>query len=163
MNKILNWDELFMSMAILFSRRSKDPSTQVGAVIVSPSNNVLGCGYNGMVSIENNDEKFPWFKDAENYEDQKYLYVVHSEVNAIINAQGKDLTGSTIYVTLFPCNECAKLIVQSKIKKVVYLSDKYSGYINFSSSRTILEKCNIELVHYVPEMKELVINYDGYL
>ena len=118
----INWDEYFMGVALLAARRSKDPNTQVGACIVNQENIILSTGYNGF-PIGCSDDEFPWDRDSE---DTKYPYVVHAELNAILNAHGRSLRGAKIYVALFPCNECAKAIIQSGIKEVIYLSDKYA-------------------------------------
>ena len=115
----INWDEYFMGIAMLAARRSKDPSTQVGACIVSPDNIIISTGYNGMPKGCSDDE-FPWDRTGE---DTKYPYVVHAELNAILNANGRDLRGSRLYVALFPGNECAKAFIQSGVKVVRYLSD----------------------------------------
>jgi dCMP deaminase len=120
----LSWDEYFMGVAYLSSLRSKDDSSQVGACIVNQKNRIVGIGYNGL-PIGCSDDEFPWEREGE-YLQTKYPYVVHAEPNAILNAT-VTLEGSRIYVTLFPCNECAKLIIQSGIREVIYLSDKYSG------------------------------------
>ena len=121
----ISWDEYFMAIAKLSAKRSKDPNTQVGACIVSSDNRILSIGYNGAPNGYN-DDNFPWDREG-NPLDTKYLYVVHAERNAILNYRGsrKDLEDAKIYVDLFPCNECAKLIIQSGIKEVIYLSDKY--------------------------------------
>ena len=130
----ISWDEYFMGIAMLAARRSKDPNTQVGACIVSPDNIIISTGYNGMPKGCSDDE-FPW--DREGLE-TKYPYVVHAELNAILNANGRDLRGSRLYVALFPCNECAKAIIQSGVKEVVYLSDKYDGTpMNLASKRML--------------------------
>ena len=119
----ISWDEYFMGIAMLAARRSKDPSTQVGACIVSQDNIIISTGYNGMPKGCSDDE-FPWDRTGEQ---TKYPFVVHAELNAILNASGRDLRGSRIYVALFPCNECAKAIIQSGVKEVMYLSDKYAN------------------------------------
>ena len=130
----INWDEYFMGVAMLAARRSKDPSTQVGACIVSPDNIIISTGYNGMPKGCSDDE-FPWEREGEQ---TKYPYVVHAELNAILNANGRDLRDSRIYVALFPCNECAKAIIQSGVKEVLYLSDKYKDTMgNFASKRML--------------------------
>ena len=130
----INWDEYFMGIALLAARRSKDPSTQVGACIVSAENIIISTGYNGMPKGCSDDE-FPWEREGT---DTKYPYVVHAELNAILNANGRDLRGSRIYVALFPCNECAKAIIQSGVKEVLYLSDKYKDTMgNFASKRML--------------------------
>ena len=117
----ISWEEYFMGIASLSSMRSKDPSTQVGACIVSLDNKIIGIGYNGF-PLGISDDDFPWDNTGE-FQDTKYPYVCHAELNAIINST-KDLHGSSIYVTLFPCNECAKVIIQSGIKHIYYLGDK---------------------------------------
>ena len=120
----ISWDEYFMGVAALSAMRSKDPGTQVGACIVSPANKILSMGYNGF-PIGCSDDDFPWNREGDPL-DNKYFYSTHSELNAILNYRGGSLEGCKIYVTLFPCNECAKAIIQSGIKEIVYLSDKYS-------------------------------------
>ena len=143
-DEYLSWDEYFMAIAILSSGRSKDPNTQVGACIVSQDNRILSIGYN---SAPNgfNDKNFPWAREGENLE-TKYPYVVHAEENAILNYRGNrtDLVGSTIYVDLFPCNECAKSIVQAGIKHVVFLSDKYKNTEGNIASRRIFDECGVQ-------------------
>ena len=130
----ISWDEYFMGVAMLAARRSKDPSTQVGACIVSQDNIIISTGYNGMPKGCSDDE-FPWEREGA---ETKYPYVVHAELNAILNANGRDLRGSKRYVALFPCNECAKAIIQSGVKEVVYLSDKYDGTpMNLASKRML--------------------------
>ena len=140
----LNWDEYFMSLAKLTAGRSKDPNTQVGACIVSSDNRVLSCGYNG---APNNfpDEKFPWEREGKPLE-TKYMYVCHAEANAIDNYRGykKEFEGARIYVDLFPCNECAKKIIQSGIKEVVYLSDKYSDSDGTIASKLMFDTCGVK-------------------
>ena len=130
----ISWDEYFMGIAMLAAKRSKDPSTQVGACIVSGDNIIISTGYNGMPKGCSDDE-FPWERTGEV---TKYPYVVHAELNAILNANGRDLRGSRLYVALFPCNECAKAIIQSGVKEVLYLSDKYKDTMgNFASKRML--------------------------
>ena len=138
----INWDEYFMGIAMLSAMRSKDPNSQVGACIVR-DNKILSLGYNGM-PIGCDDDIMPWGREGDDL-DTKYMYVCHSELNAILNA-GKDLHGSTIYVTLFPCNECAKAIIQSGIKKIVYESDKYNGVDTNIASKRMLKAAGVELV-----------------
>ena len=123
----ISWDEYFMGVAHLSGMRSKDPNTQVGACIVSPDNKILSMGYNGFPKGCSDDE-FPW--ERENDKDSnltKYPFVTHSELNAILNYRGGSLEGTKLYVSLFPCNECAKAIIQAGIRTVVYDSDKYRG------------------------------------
>ena len=139
----LTWDEYFMGIAKLSSMRSKDPSTQVGACIVSSDNRILSIGYNGAPNGFE-DKYFPWDREGNNLE-TKYPYVCHAEMNAILNFRGskKDLEGAKIYVDLFPCNECAKLIIQSGIKEVIYLSDKYAHQDNFIASKKLFDSCGV--------------------
>ena len=111
----ISWDEYFMGIALLSAKRSKDPSTQVGACIVNQFNKIVGIGYNGF-PIGCSDDELPWARSADDSNKTKYPYVVHAEANAILNST-KDLHGSRMYVALFPCNECTKLIIQSGIKK----------------------------------------------
>ena len=147
----LSWDEFFMGVAKLAAGRSKDPNTQVGACIVSDDNRILSIGYNG---APNNfdDAIFPWNREGPPTE-TKYMYVCHAEANAINNYLGsrKDLRGAKIYVDLFPCNECAKLIIQAGIKEVVFLSDKYDGTDGNLVSKHLFDVCG---VIYRPMAKE---------
>ena len=144
-----------MGIALLSSLRSKDPSTKVGACIVSSANKVLSLGYNGMPT-GCKDEEMPWGKCDEDELNTKYPYVVHAELNAILNAD-KDIRGSKVYVTLFPCNECAKAIIQSGIKEVIYLSDKYSSSNASKASHFLFEKAGVKLRHY--EGRDLKVSY----
>ena len=139
----LTWDEYFMALAKLSSKRSKDPSTQVGACIVSDDNRILSIGYNGAPNGFD-DSKFPWKREGDPKE-TKYFYVVHAERNAILNYRGsrKDLETAKIYVDLFPCNECAKEIIQSGIKEVVYLSDKYADTDETIVSKRLFDECGV--------------------
>lgn len=140
----LTWDEYFIALAKLTAMRSKDPSTQVGACIVSADNRILSVGYNGAPNGFD-DDNFPWNRQGENLE-TKYPYVCHAEMNAVLNYRGtrKDFENARIYVDLFPCNECAKIIIQSGIKEVVYLSNKYKDSENNIASRRLFDSCGIE-------------------
>lgn len=140
----IGWDEYFMSVAKLSAMRSKDPSTQVGACIVSNDNRILSIGYNGAPNGFD-DERFPWGREGNNL-DTKYPYVCHAEMNAILNYRGskKDLENSKIYVDLFPCNECAKAIIQSGINRIVYESDKYYDTEMVKASKRMLASANVE-------------------
>jgi len=139
----LTWDEYFMAIARLSAMRSKDPNTQVGACIVSQDNRILSIGYNGTPNGFK-DECFPWDREGDELE-TKYLYVVHAERNAILNYRGsnRDLEGAKIYVDLFPCNECAKEIIQSGIKKVYYLDDKYAHTNGVIASKRLFDACGV--------------------
>ena len=142
----ISWDEYFMGVAILSGLRSKDPSTQVGCCIVSQENKILSMGYNGF-PIGCNDDEFPWAREG-NELDTKYLYVAHSELNAILNYRGGNLEGAKIYVTLFPCNECAKAIIQAGIKEVIYDSDKYAGTPFNVAAKKMFEAAGVKCVQY---------------
>lgn len=152
----LNWDEYFMAITELSAMRSKDPSTQVGACIVSKDNRILSIGYNGAPNGFDDDE-FPWSREGNNL-NTKYFYVCHAEMNAILNYRGskKDLENARIYVDLFPCNECAKMIIQSGIKEVIYLNDKYADSDNNIASRTLFDKCKVKY-HKLNLQKEINI------
>lgn len=149
----LCWDDYFMSVALLSGKRSKDPNTQVGACIVNKNNVIESIGYNGLPKGCSDDE-FPWEKEGEML-NTKYPFVVHAELNAILNAKGKDLSGCKIYVALFPCNECAKSIIQSGISEVVYLSDKYSNTDSVKASKMMFKCAGVELRQLVPSYKEI--------
>ncbi len=136
----ISWDEYFMGVALLSSMRSKDPITQVGACIVNNKKRIVGIGYNGFpYGVE--DDTFPWTKEGE-WLESKYPYVVHAEPNAILNST-VSLDDTTLYVTLFPCNDCAKLIIQSGIREVVYLEDKYYDKDSFIASRKMFDSAKI--------------------
>lgn len=138
----ISWDEYFMGVAVLSSLRSKDPSTQVGACVASDKNKVLTMGYNGM-PIGCDDEVMPWGRDGDDVLNQKYMYVCHAEFNAILNAR-VSLDGSRIYVTLFPCNECAKAIIQSGIKEVIYFDDKYKDLPMTIASKKMFDLAGVK-------------------
>ena len=140
---IISWDDYFMGLAHLSALRSKDPNTQVGAAIVDQDHKVVSIGYNGMPR-GCKDEDFPWEREG-GFLDTKYAYVVHAELNAILNSP-RPVSGCTLYVSLFPCNECAKAIIQSGIKKVIYESDKYDGTEGNVASKKMLSEAGIELV-----------------
>ena len=142
----ISWDEYFMGVAALAAMRSKDPNTQVGACIVSDTNKILSMGYNGF-PIGCSDDEFPWNREGEPY-DNKYFYTTHSELNAILNYRGGSLEGSRLYVTLFPCNECAKAIIQAGIHTVVYDSDKYRGTPSNRAARRMFDAAGVECVPY---------------
>ena len=152
----ISWDEYFMGVAMLAARRSKDPNTQVGACVVSPENIIISTGYNGMPKGCSDDE-FPWARSgAEN--ETKYPYVVHAELNAILNANGRDLRGSRLYVALFPCNECTKAIIQSGIREVVYLSDKYKDTMGNLASKKMLDAAGIQYTQLRPQNKTILLD-----
>ena len=153
----ISWDEYFMGVAVLAAMRSKDPNTQVGACIVDGENRILSTGYNGFPAGCSDDE-FPWEREGD-FCCTKYPFVVHAELNAILNARGKNLTGAKIYVALFPCNECAKAIIQSGIKEVVYLSDKYAKTDGTIASKKMLEAAGIKFTQLMPTSPSLTINF----
>ena len=142
----ITWDEYFMGVAKLSGMRSKDPNTQVGACIVSPDNKILSMGYNGF-PIGCSDDEFPWSRDGEGL-DSKYLYSTHSELNAILNYRGGSLDGAILYVSLFPCNECAKAIIQSGIKEIIYDSDKYADTVSTQASKRMLTAAGVKFRKY---------------
>lgn len=156
----LSWDEYFMGIAVLSTMRSKDPNTRVGACIVSKDNRILSIGYNGAPNGYK-DDVFPWDREGDPKE-TKYFYVCHSELNAILNYGGtrSDLVGSKLYVTLFPCNECAKVVVQSGIKEVIYLSDKYHGTDATVVSKKIFDVCGVKYRKFESNSKNIEINLD---
>ncbi len=151
----ISWDEYFMAVAKLAGMRSKDPNTQVGACIVSEDNKILSMGYNGFPRGCSDDE-FPWAREGEAL-DTKYVYTVHSELNAILNYRGGSLEGAKLYVSLFPCNECAKAIIQSGIKTIIYDCDKYSGTDPVIASKKMLDAAGVRYIKYEPTNRELVI------
>ena len=154
----MSWDEYFMGIAMLAAKRSKDPNTQVGACIVSPDNIIISTGYNGMPKGCSDDE-FPWERDGAAENDTKYPFVVHAELNAILNANGRDLRGSRLYVALFPCNECAKAIIQSGIKEVLYLSDKYSDSPTTLASKRMLTAAGVKFTRLRTDLKEITLDF----
>ncbi len=143
----INWDEYFMGVAQLAAKRSKDPSTQVGACIVSRDNKILSIGYNGF-PIGCSDDDFPWEKSDTTPDHNKYLYSTHSELNAILNYRGGSLEGTKLYVTLFPCNECAKAIIQSGIRTLIYDSDKYADSDSVVASKRMFDAAGVEYTPY---------------
>ena len=150
----ISWDEYFMGIAMLSAYRSKDPSTQVGACIVNDRNRIMSVGYNGFPSGWLDDE-YPWERDGEQ---TKYPYVVHAELNAILNASG-DLRGCRVYVALFPCNECAKAIIQSGIKEVVYISDKYRDTDSVRASKRMFDAAGVKYKKLEIKRDKLVIDF----
>ncbi len=153
----ISWDEYFLGIAMLAAKRSKDPNTQVGACIVSPDNIIISTGYNGMPKGCSDDE-FPWARDGE---DTKYPFVVHAELNAILNANGRDLRGSRIYVSLFPCNECAKAIIQSGVREICYLSDKYADSATTRASKRMLTAAGVRLTRLEPKIGSITLDFSA--
>ena len=138
----LSWDEYFMGIATLSAMRSKDPSTQVGACIVNSDKRILSMGYNGMPRCCSDDE-YPWEREGDPL-NSKYLYVCHAELNAILNCAGGSVRGCTVYTTLFPCNECAKAIIQSGISEVVYMADKYADSDSVLASKRMFDTAGVK-------------------
>lgn len=157
-NGYISWDEYFMGVALLAAERSKDPNTRVGACIVDRQRRILSTGYNGFPQGCSDDE-FPWNRDA-SLGETKYNFVVHAELNAILNTRGKSLADSILYVALFPCNECAKAIIQAGVREVVYLSDKYKGTESTEASRRMMTAAGIKLTKFKPTRSEIVLNFE---
>ena len=153
----ISWDEYFMAVAKLAGMRSKDPNSQVGSCIVSQDNKILSMGYNGF-PIGCSDEEFPWEREADSPLDTKYVYVTHSELNAILNYRGGSLEGAKIYVSLFPCNECAKAIIQAGIRTVIYDCDKYDGTPAVIASKRMFDAAGIRYYHYNATGRKVEIN-----
>ena len=151
----ISWDEYFMGVAILSGMRSKDPNTQVGACIVSPDNKILSMGYNGF-PMRCSDDDFPWAREGDGIEN-KYYYTTHSELNAILNYRGGSLEGAKMYVSLFPCNECAKAIIQAGIKTVIYDSDKYKGTPAVMASKRMFKAAGVNFYQYERNGREIKI------
>lgn len=153
----ISWDEYFMGVAVLSAKRSKDPNTQVGACIVNDRNKIMTVGYNGF-PIGCDDDVFPWERTGDELE-TKYPYVCHAELNAILNSRGTNLEGCRIYVTLFPCNECAKAIIQSGIKEVVYISDKYAAAMSTVASKKMFDAAGVKLRKLTPKRDEIRLSF----
>ena len=151
----LTWDEYFMRLAILSKERSKDPNTQVGACIVNGDNKIISVGYNG-APTNYNDDTMPWDREGD-FLNTKYAYVCHSELNAILNSK-TSVRDCIIYVTLFPCNECAKAIIQAGIKEVIYLSDKYNNTDSNTVAKKLLKTCGVKYREYIKTNRKLEID-----
>lgn len=151
----ITWDQYFIGIAMLSAQRSKDNHTQVGACIVDEHNKILSVGYNGM-PIGCPDDDMPWEREGEAL-DTKYVYVCHAELNAILNYNGGALRGARLYVTLFPCNECAKAIIQKGIKEVIYISDKYAASVATIASKRMFDMAGVSYRQYEPQGKELLL------
>jgi len=149
----LTWDEYFMGIALLAAQRSKDNNTQVGACIVNDENKILSIGYNGMPT-GCDDDIMPWERSGDPL-NTKYFYVCHAELNAILNYGGGSLKGARVYVTLFPCNECAKAIIQSGIKEIIYLSDKYANTDSTIASKRMFDLTGVKYRAYEPGGKDI--------
>lgn len=155
----ISWDEYFMGVSLLASMRSKDPNTQVGACIVGDDNKIISVGYNGFPR-GCSDDVFPWERSGANMNDTKYPFVCHAELNAILNAGGQNLVGAKIYVALFPCNECAKAIIQSGIKEVIYISDKYAETDATKASKKMFSAAGVKQTQFESD-KKINISFDS--
>ena len=151
----ITWDEYFMGVTQLAAKRSKDPGTQVGACIIDENKHILSVGYNGM-PMGCSDDEYPWEREGAML-DTKYAYVCHAELNAILNCKASDLRGTTVYVTLFPCNECTKAIIQKGIKNIIYLDDKYHDMDMEVAARRMHDSAKVTYKRYVPGDKEITI------
>jgi len=149
----ISWDEYFMGVALLSAKRSKDPSTQVGACIVSKDNRIVSVGYNGMPKGCSDDD-FPWERTGDML-DTKYPFVCHAELNAVLNTGGNNLAGCRVYVALFPCNECTKALIQAGITEVVYLSDKYAHTDAVKASKRMMDSAGVVYRQMKPEKTEI--------
>ncbi|KYO46139.1 deoxycytidylate deaminase isoform X2 [Alligator mississippiensis] len=156
----LEWPEYFMAVAFLSAQRSKDPNSQVGACIVNLENKIVGIGYNGMPN-GCSDDLLPWTRTAENRLDTKYPYVCHAELNAIMNKNSADVKGCSMYVALFPCNECAKLIIQAGIKEVIFMSDKYHNSPEMMAARRMFDLAGIIYREFKPKCNKIIIDFDS--
>lgn len=155
----ISWDAYFMGIALLSSLRSKDPNTRVGACIVNERNKIMSVGYNGFPRGCSDDE-FPWSREGSEYE-TKYPYVCHAELNAILNHAGGPLDGCKIYVPLFPCNECAKAIIQCGIREIIYISDKYGDTVGVKASKRMLDAAGVKYTRLEGAPDHIDLNFDA--
>ena len=155
----LSWDEYFMAVALLSGLRSKDPNTQVGACVADERNKIVGVGYNGF-PWGCSDDELPWAREG-SFLDTKYPYVCHAELNAVLNSISRDLTGCRIYVALFPCNECTKVIIQSGIREIIYLSDKYAHTEAIKAAKIMLEKSHTTYRRFIPQRSTITISLES--
>lgn len=151
------WDDYFMATALLAAKRSKDPCTQVGACIIDEDKIIVGLGYNGFPTGCSDDE-FPWSKNTTDMLDSKHTYVCHAELNAVLNTKTNNLKNCTIYVTLFPCSECAKVIIQLHIKNIIYLSDKHAHKPGVIASKRMLDTAGVKYTQFKPSRDQIVID-----
>jgi dCMP deaminase len=151
----LSWDDYFMAVALLSAQRSKDPNTQVGACIVNRQKRIVGVGYNGFPT-GCSDDSLPWGREG-NFLDTKYPYVCHAELNAILNSVPGNLTNCIMYTALFPCNECAKVIIQAGIQEVVYLSDKYADTDIVCAAKTMFDQAGVACRQLSPATSSVTI------
>ena len=153
----ISWDEYFMGIAMFSAQRSKDSNTQVGACIVNSRKKIVSVGYNGMPTGCNDDD-MPLERSGESPLDTKYPFVCHAELNAVLNSNSADLSGCTLYVTLFPCNECAKAIIQAGIKRVVYHSNKYADTDSVKASSILFQRCGVVFEQYESSGKQITLD-----
>ncbi|HMA99547.1 MAG TPA: dCMP deaminase family protein [Spirochaetota bacterium] len=153
----LSWDEYFMGIALLSAQRSKDPGTQVGACIVNQQKKIVGVGYNGFPTGCSDDE-LPWAREGD-FSATKYPYVCHAELNAILNSIGRNLTGCIIYTALFPCNECAKAVIQAGIKEVVYISNKYEHTAAFKAAQKMFRMSGVKVRALYTDRQQCVLDF----
>jgi dCMP deaminase len=153
----LSWDEYFMAVALLSAQRSKDPNTQVGACVASSNNKIVGVGYNGF-PWGCSDDVLPWTREG-TFLDTKYPYVCHAELNAVLNSTATNLRGCRIYVGLFPCNECTKVIIQSGIEEIIYFSDKYADSDSVKASKFMLDTSNTKYRQFTSDTRELTLKF----
>lgn len=157
----ISWDEMFMAVAFVSAMRSKDPNTQVGACIVDAEQHIVGVGYNGF-PIGCSDDELPWARASPDGElETKYPYVCHAEMNAIMNRNAASTRGCRIYVALFPCNECAKLIIQAGIVEVIYCADKYHDASSFVASRRMLDMAKVAYRQFTSPREQIVVRFDA--
>lgn len=154
----LSWDEYFMGIALMSALRSKDPNTQVGACIVNEKKRIVGVGYNGFPTGCSDDD-LPWDRDGD-FLETKYPYVCHAELNAVLNSISADLNGCSIYIALFPCNECAKVLIQSGVKEIVYLSDKYADTDSAKASKKMFDQSGVTYRKLTIKRDPVVINWE---
>lgn len=155
----LEWPEYFMAIAFLSAQRSKDPKTQVGACIVNEEKKIVGIGYNGMPN-GCDDDLMPWGRESDDELNNKYLYVCHAELNAILNKNSADVKNCSVYVALFPCNECAKVIIQSGIKEVIYYSIKNMSDPSNVAARRMFDLAGVKYRQFQPSMRQVIIDFD---
>lgn len=153
----LSWDEYFMAVALLSGQRSKDPNTQVGACVANDQNKIVGVGYNGFPR-GCSDDVLPWAREGD-WLDTKYPYVCHAELNAVLNSITLDLRRCRLYVALFPCNECTKVIIQAGIREIIYLSDKYQQTDSVRASKIMLEKSQTAFRQFVPSRDTVLLDF----
>lgn len=154
----ITWDDYFMGVALLSAYRSKDPSTKVGACIVDTENKIVGVGYNGF-PIGCDDKLLPWAREGE-FLETKYPYVCHAELNAILNSISRNLSGCRLYVALFPCHECSKAIIQSGIKEIIYLSDKYKETDSVIASKRMLDMSGVKYRVLEVSKEKIILDFD---